>query len=141
MAYKTLYLCSRSVDLLMTGSRSPSYVLGSERVSILLIVYTAVSVHSWTTLFFVTITVLKAIQARPRNVAADSSLENTPLSMSKSKLSSVSSTPLTVNLSSMLTFFRTYAFFVHWPLVNGIVECSRIYHMLSNLLGIMFLWQ
>jgi len=68
MAYKTLYLGSRSVDLLVTGSRSPSYVLGREGEYHLFIVYTAASVHSRTTVFFVTITVLKTIQARPSNL-------------------------------------------------------------------------
>ena len=82
MAYKTLYLGSISVDLLVTGSRSPSYVLGSGRVSNLFIIYTAVSVHSQTTLFFAAITALKTIPARPRKVAVDSfSLENTLLSI------------------------------------------------------------
>jgi len=26
---------------------------------------------------------------------------------------------------------------VHWSLVTGVIECSRIYHVLSNLLGML----
>ena len=36
----------------------------------------------------------------------------------------------------MLKFFHAYAFLRIGP-VTGIVECSRIYHVLSNLLGML----
>ena len=39
-------------------------------------------------------------------------------------------------LVSHVVIFRT-CIFAHWPLVTGIVECSRIYHVLSNLLGML----
>jgi len=69
MAYKTFisifYKCKLNCD----GVQITFIRTGEIRESIqLFIIYTAVSVHSQTTVLFVTITILKTIQARPSNL-------------------------------------------------------------------------
>jgi len=79
----------------------------------LFIVYTAMSVHSQTTVFFVEITILKTIPARLRKVAVDSfSLENALLSISNVKIKVIQlfeNTTYSI-LVSQVEIFRTYAF-------------------------------
>ena len=92
-------------------------------------------VHSQTTVFFVVITVLKTIQARPRKV----SLENTLLSIVNVKIEVIQlfkSTAYSI-LVSHVEIFSHLCIFAHWPLVTGIIEYSRIYYVLSNLLGML----
>ena len=78
----------------------------------MLIVYIAMSVHSRNTVFFVVITILQTIQPRPRKIV--------------SKI-----------LVSHVEMFSHLCIFAHWPIVTSLVECSRIYHVLSNLLSML----
>ena len=113
MAYKTLYLGSRSVDLLVTGSRSPSYVLGRGRVSICSSsTLPCASIHGPKSSLSRSPSA-KPFQPGPGRQQWTPSPQKTlsyPSSTSKSKLSSCSRAPLTVYLSAMLKFFHTYAF-------------------------------
>ena len=97
-------------------------------------------VHSRTNVFFVAITVLKTIPARPRKVAVDSfSLENTLLSIVNAEIEVIQlfkNTAYSI-LVSHVEIFSRLCIFAHWSLVTGVVECSRIYHVLSNLLDML----
>jgi len=37
----------------------------------------------------------------------------------------------------MVEIFSHLCIYAHWPIVTSLVECSRIYHMLSNLLSML----
>ena len=94
-------------------------------------------VHSRTNVFFVAITVLKTIPARPTKVAVDSSLENTLLSIVEVEVIQLfKNTAYSILISHVEIFSRLYIF-AHWSLITGVVECSRIYHVLRNLLGML----
>ena len=85
----------------------------------------------------VAITVLKTIQARPRKGAVNSSLENTPLSIIfEIKIIQWFKNTTYSILVKHVEIFSHLCIFVHWPLVTGIIECSRIY-VLTNLLGML----
>ena len=133
---------SRSYKCRLTRDRVQiTFIRTGERESIhLFIVYTAVCVHSWTNLFFIAITVLKTIPAMPRKVAVDSfSLENTLLSIVNVEIKVIQlfkSTAYSI-LVRHVELFSCLCIFAHWSLVTGVVECSRIYHVLSNLLGML----
>ena len=85
------------------------------------------------------ITVLKIIPARPRKVAVDSSLENTLLSIVNVEIEVIQLFKNTAYslLVSHVEIFSRLCIFAHWSLVTGVIECSRIYHVLSNLLGML----
>jgi len=64
------------------------------------------------------------------------SFENTLLSIVNIKIQLFKNTAYSI-LVSHVEIFLQVCIFAHWPLVTSAVECSRIYHMLSNLLGML----
>jgi len=76
----------------------------------------------------------------PRKVAVDSfSLENTLLSIVNVEIEVIQL--FKSNAYSILVrhveIFSCLCIFAHWSLVTSVVECSRIYHVLTNLLGML----
>jgi len=96
-------------------------------------------IHSRTTVFFVAITIVKTIQARPRKVAVDSSPSKILLYIVNVEIEVIQlfkNTAYSI-LVNHVQIFLHLCIFVHWPLATSIVECSTIYHVLSNLLGML----
>ena len=148
LAYKTLYLGSRSVNVLVTGSSSPPYVLRRGRVSTCSS-STLVHCHEWP---FMDHCLLcrdhhpQNHSPRPRKIAVHGLLLLRKYSLIHHQCRNRSYPVVQEHrlqhtaystLISHVEIFSRLCISAHWSLVTGVVECSRIYHVLSNLLGML----